>query len=59
MSGHIIPINDNEDHEEMSTCKCGPAMEILENGDMMFVHNSYDHREINEAGEYKIEVIHK
>lgn len=56
MSWHIIPINDNEEHEESSTCKCLPIMEMLDDGDMMFVHNSYDEREEKEHDEFIIEV---
>jgi hypothetical protein len=48
MITHILPINDLEEHEELSTCKCNPEMEVLENGDMMIVHNSFDKREIIE-----------
>ena len=45
---HILPINDLEEHEELSTCKCNPKIEFLENGDMMIVHNSFDRREVIE-----------
>jgi len=45
---HILPINDIEEHEEKSTCKCNPISEILENCDMLIVHNSFDGREIVE-----------
>lgn len=56
MSWHIIPINDLEEHEDRSTCKCMPSLEMLENGDMLFVHNSYDERELREEQEFIIEV---
>ena len=48
MITHILPINDLEEHKELSTCKCNPEMQVLENGDMMIVHNSFDKREIIE-----------
>jgi hypothetical protein len=48
MITHILPINDLEEHEELSTCKCSPEMKVLENGYMMIVHNSFDKREIIE-----------
>lgn len=48
MIHHITPINDIEPHEESTTCKCLPKVEIVENGDMLVVHNSFDGREIIE-----------
>jgi len=45
MSLHIIPLNDLKEHEEESTCDCCPTL-IIENGEMIFVHNSYDGREL-------------
>jgi len=42
---HILPVNDIKTHEESTTCACNPKIEILENGDIMVVHNSYDDRE--------------
>jgi hypothetical protein len=44
---NIIPINDLEEHEEFSTCKCCPSL-IIENGEMIILHNSFDKREIIE-----------
>ena len=44
---HIIPIDDLEEHEELSTCKCNPRL-IEENGEFLFVHNSFDKREVIE-----------
>lgn len=44
MAIHIIPLNDDEEHTEDSTCKCEPTM-FEEEGDMIFVHNSFDGRE--------------
>jgi len=44
---HILPINDSEEHEELSTCKCQPKL-IEESGELILVHNSFDGREIIE-----------
>ena len=45
---NILPINDLEEHEETSTCKCEPSIEILEDGELMIIHNSFDGRELVE-----------
>lgn len=42
---NIIPIDDIKEHIEDSTCQCYPKVEILENGEIMIIHNSYDGRE--------------
>ena len=42
---NILPINDIKDHVEDSTCHCHPKVEILENGEIMIIHNAYDGRE--------------
>ena len=42
---HILPVNDLKEHEELTTCECNPRIEILDNGEIMVVHNSYDGRE--------------
>ena len=42
---HILPVNDLKEHEELTTCKCKPRIEILDDGEIMVVHNSYDGRE--------------
>ena len=49
---HILPINDIDTHEELSTCKCEPKVDVLDVGDMMIIHNSFDGREI-------IEIVNK
>jgi len=48
MIWHILPVNDLEEHEDKSTCKCMPSSEVLENGDLLITHNSFDKREIIE-----------
>ncbi len=47
MTLHILPINDLKEHEESSTCDCTPEL-IIENGEMILVHNAYDNREITQ-----------
>lgn len=43
---HVTPINDIEEHQqEGTTCKCGPSVQFVENGNMIVVHNSFDGRE--------------
>lgn len=44
---HVLPINDLEEHEELSTCKCSPKL-IEENGELILIHNSFDRREVIE-----------
>jgi hypothetical protein len=48
MIWHILPNNDLEEHLESSTCKCLPTSEVLENGDILITHNSFDKRELIE-----------
>jgi len=50
MAIHVTPINDLHDHEESTTCKCGPSVKF-ENGEMIVIHNSFDGRERNERQE--------
>ena len=45
MSIHILPRNDIKEHEETTTCICGPKVKFLDNGEMMIIHNSFDGRE--------------
>lgn len=45
MTWHILPVNDSDQHEELTTCKCFPAVEFVENGNMLVIHNSFDGRE--------------
>jgi hypothetical protein len=45
MNWHITPSNDLKEHNESSTCECNPKLKVLDNGDMLFIHNSYDGRE--------------
>ena len=49
MIWHITPVNDLEEHEENSTCKCNPRSEVEpESGDILIIHSSYDGRELLE-----------
>jgi len=45
---NILPVNDIKHHVENSTCECKPKIEILEDGEIMVVHNAWDNREMNE-----------
>ena len=48
---HVLPINDIKPHEEEGTqCSCKPRLEI-HNGEMIVIHNSFDHREAVEMAE--------
>lgn len=47
MSINILPRNDIKEHVEDITCACGPEV-IIENGEMIIIHNSYDRREVME-----------
>lgn len=47
---HVYPLNDIDDHDTSSNghkCKCDPEI-ILENGEMIVVHNAFDGRELTE-----------
>ena len=48
MAIHIIPENDLRPHVMESTCECQPSV-IDENGEMIFVHHSFDGRELAET----------
>lgn len=41
---NIIPINDLEEHEESSMCKCKPEVREVDGG-VLIIHNSFDGRE--------------
>lgn len=45
---HVLPIDDLKKHSENSICECHPTSQILENGDILIIHNSYDGREFVE-----------
>lgn len=55
MIWHILPCNDLKDHKECSTCDCEPKAEVLENEDVLIIHNSFDQREILEQVEEILE----
>jgi len=42
---HVTPINDLEEHLESSMCKCDPEIKVIENGNVVIVHNSFDGKE--------------
>jgi hypothetical protein len=45
---HILPTNDLKEHIQDSTCHCHPKVVVMETGDLMITHSSYDHREFYE-----------
>ena len=48
---HVYPVNDIKEHcvEEGCQCACNPDLKIIEDtGDMMYVHHSWDGREVIE-----------
>lgn len=47
MSYHVLPIDDLKEHSEESTCECCPELKMA-NGEMIFVHNAWDKRELRE-----------
>jgi hypothetical protein len=44
---HVTPVDDWQNHKEgdSSDCDCNPKVELLENGNTLVTHNSYDGRE--------------
>lgn len=45
----VTPVNDTEKHEDFSSmCKCQPEVKVREDGDLVYVHNSFDGRELIE-----------
>lgn len=44
---HVMPVNDEVEHDEDQNCVCGPNVEIVSNG-VIVVHHSLDGREKNE-----------
>lgn len=41
---HIIPLNDEGEHEESSYCSCEPEVRLV-NDVVLVIHNAYDGRE--------------
>lgn len=44
MNWHVLPVDDIDEHEEATTCKCEPRVEHI-NGNMVIIHNAFDGRE--------------
>lgn len=42
---HVIPMEDDIDHEESVFCVCGPLVEKQRSGILIVVHKSSDRRE--------------
>ena len=47
---NIIPLNNLKDHIENQFCDCNPKI-IVEDGEEILIHNSYDRRELIEEAE--------
>lgn len=45
---HVMPVNDLKVHEKSRACACTPKVEIVEGGNEVVIHNSWDGREILE-----------
>lgn len=41
---HVLPVNDEREHQESYQCPCNPVVEN-EGGNMVIIHNSFDGRE--------------
>lgn len=42
MIWHVYPVNDVREHRtEGGGCECEPRADMLDNGDIMYVHNSW------------------
>lgn len=52
---NIIPLNDLKEHIEFPCCDCNPKI-IVENGEEIIIHNSYDRRELIEEA---LEIINE
>jgi hypothetical protein len=50
MAIHIIPENDSQPHEELTTCHCHPRVDFTQ-GVMVVIHNSFDGRELLEQAQ--------
>lgn len=49
MITHILPSDDEREHDESPYCWCGPSVEIIaDDGSSMYVHNAADRREEHE-----------
>lgn len=42
---HVYPTNDLKVHDINGDCACNPIIYIADNGELLYVHNSYDGRE--------------
>jgi hypothetical protein len=49
MMWNILPINDIKEHTNDSACECKPVIQIMQNGDLLCIHNAWDGREYKEA----------
>jgi hypothetical protein len=45
---HVVPIDDDEEHELIRTCHCKPTVTAIDDMTLMIIHNSFDGREAYE-----------
>ena len=45
---HVVPINDLKEHTLNADCECDPAVEVS-GAVLIYIHNSWDHREFFEG----------
>jgi hypothetical protein len=55
---NILPVGDLKEHTEDTTCECRPRV-IYEDGEMIVIHNAYDHRELKEQLLEELNLQHK
>lgn len=61
MMMHVLPINDEREHEESTMCPCDPHVEWFdpETGEAysegLVIHNSFDGREFSEKAQVIID----
>lgn len=56
---HVVPLNDEQPHEESTACPCSPRVEWVDpktgdawpNAAALVVHNAFDCREVVEQAE--------
>lgn len=47
---HVLPNNDEREHDESEYCWCHPKSQRQPNGNWVIVHNAMDGRELIEQG---------
>jgi len=44
---HVVPLNDLKEHTLSADCDCEPTVEVV-GARLLYIHNSWDHREFFE-----------